>query len=66
MKTTQIKLLNIVKSFNLQVVCGEDFLDREINGGYASDLLSDVMANTKKGDIWSPARHIPILLRLPY
>ncbi len=52
MKTTQIKLLNIVKSFNLQVVCGEDFLDREINGGYASDLLSDVMANTKKGDIW--------------
>jgi serine kinase of HPr protein (carbohydrate metabolism regulator) len=52
MKTTQSKLLDIVKSFNLQVVCGEDFLDREINRGYASDLLSDVMANTKKGDIW--------------
>jgi len=52
MKKTNIKLLEIVKSFDLQVVCGEEFLDREVSGGYASDLLSDVMTNTKKGDIW--------------
>jgi serine kinase of HPr protein (carbohydrate metabolism regulator) len=48
----EIKLHDIVKSFNLQVECGEEFLDREILGGYVSDLLSDVMAYAKKGDIW--------------
>jgi predicted transcriptional regulator len=26
--------------------------DREITGGYASDLLSDVMGNSHEGDIW--------------
>jgi hypothetical protein len=34
------------------VECGEAFLDREVCGGYAGDLLSDVMANARKGDIW--------------
>ena len=48
----KIKLSDIVKSFNLQVECGEEFLDREVLGGYVSDLLSDVMAFAKKGDIW--------------
>jgi hypothetical protein len=27
-------------------------LEREILGGYASDLLSDTMANSREGDIW--------------
>lgn len=48
----KIKLTDIVKSFNLQVECGEEFLDKEVLGGYVSDLLSDVMAYAKKGDIW--------------
>lgn len=48
----KIKLTDIVKSFNLQVECGEEFLDTEVLGGYVSDLLSDVMAYAKKGDIW--------------
>ncbi|MGD2090395.1 MAG: serine kinase [Candidatus Aminicenantes bacterium] len=48
----KIKLTDIVKSFNLRVECGEEFLDREVLGGYVSDLLSDVMAYAKKGDIW--------------
>jgi hypothetical protein len=26
--------------------------EREIRGGYASDLLSDVMGNSREGDIW--------------
>lgn len=47
-----MKLAEIVKSLNLQVVCGEEHLDKEVCGGYSSDLLSDVMANSKKGDIW--------------
>lgn len=26
--------------------------DREVKGGYASDLISDVLANGREGDIW--------------
>ncbi len=47
-----MKLDKIVKEFNLHVAHGEKLLDREVAGGYASDLLSDVMANSSKGDIW--------------
>jgi hypothetical protein len=47
-----MKLLDIKEYFKLQVACGEEFLDREIAAGYAGDLLSDVMKNAKKGDIW--------------
>jgi len=31
---------------------GEKNLDRTVTGGYVSDLLSDVMANSKEGNIW--------------
>ncbi len=47
-----MKLDEIVKACNLQVACGEDKLTENVSGGYSSDLLSDVMANSKKGDIW--------------
>ncbi len=30
----------------------DDVADREITGGYASDLLSDVLKNAKAGYIW--------------
>lgn len=52
MKKEKIKLQDIVKAFNLKVVCAEEFLDREVLGGYVSDLLSDVMGHAKKGDVW--------------
>jgi len=52
MAKKNIKLSDIVKSSNFHVECGQSFLDREIEGGYVSDLLSDVMAHSKKGDIW--------------
>ncbi|MCP4150836.1 MAG: serine kinase [bacterium] len=45
-------LKDIVKQFNLQVACGEEFLDREVSGGFTGDLLSDAMACAAKGDIW--------------
>jgi predicted transcriptional regulator len=48
----EINLRDIVKPLNLQVICCEEFLDQEIKGGYAGDLLSDVMAHAQKGDIW--------------
>jgi hypothetical protein len=47
-----MRLADIVAALGLQVRSGEDRLDREVRGGYASDLLSDVMAHTKAGDIW--------------
>ena len=47
-----LTLLEIKELFNLGVACGEEYLDREIAAGYAGDLLSDVMSNAQKGDIW--------------
>jgi len=34
------------------VQCAGGNLGREVTGGYVGDLLSDVMANSKEGDIW--------------
>ena len=47
-----MKLRAIVDEFGLEVKCGENKLDEEVTGGYASDLLSDVIANGKAGDLW--------------
>ena len=52
MEKRKNKLAEIVKAFNLEVTCGKESLEIEVAGGYVSDLLSDVMANSKKGDIW--------------
>ena len=36
--------------------------EREIQGGYASDLLSDVMGNSREGDIWvTMQKHVNIV-----
>ncbi len=37
---------------DLAVKAGSARLDREVTGGYASDLLSDVMANAREGNVW--------------
>lgn len=42
----------LVEKLNLTVFCGENNLDNEIKGGYASDLLSDVMGFAKEGNAW--------------
>lgn len=47
-----LKLEDIVKDLNLKLKCCEDSLNREVNGGYVGDLLSDVIANSKENDIW--------------
>ncbi len=47
-----MRLLEIVNKLNLTVLSGSDLLDREVIGGYVSDMLSDVLANSKKGNIW--------------
>ena len=42
----------LVEKMNLTVFCGQDNLDREIKGGYTSDLLSDVMGFAREGQVW--------------
>jgi predicted transcriptional regulator len=45
-------LKTIVKSLGLEVFCCENRLEGSVDGGYTGDLLSDVMANARKGNVW--------------
>ena len=45
-------LETIVKALSLKIRSGENKLKTRILGGYTGDLLSDVMANSREGDIW--------------
>ena len=47
-----MKLKEIVAKLQLQVLTGQGGLDTEVTGGYTSDLLSDVMANSKEKNLW--------------
>lgn len=47
-----MKLFELKEKLGLQVKTGENKLNTEISGGYVSDLLSDVIANAEKGNIW--------------
>ena len=40
------------QKIGLEVVAAKDYADREITGGYSSDLLSDVLANAAEGNVW--------------
>jgi hypothetical protein len=46
-----VKLAEIVDTLDLKVRTGGD-LEREVSGGYASDLMSDVIAHAAKGHVW--------------
>lgn len=43
---------DIVKSLKLKVFSGQGGLDRQVTGGYVSDLLSDVMGHADMGQVW--------------
>jgi len=45
-------LKDIARRLDLEVLCLENRLDCEVSRGYVSDLLSDVLANTRAGDLW--------------
>jgi serine kinase of HPr protein (carbohydrate metabolism regulator) len=45
-------LKQIVAALNLTVKSGETLLDRKVTGGYAGDLLSDVLAHAREGQVW--------------
>jgi predicted membrane-bound dolichyl-phosphate-mannose-protein mannosyltransferase len=47
-----MKLKDIIENLEMKVETAEESVDREVTGVYMSDLLSDVMANSKDGDVW--------------
>lgn len=47
-----MRIRDAVQALGLEVLAGDAGLDRECAGGYCSDLLSDVMAHARAGDIW--------------
>ena len=47
-----MKVSDLVEKFNLKIFSGERGLDKEVSGGYVSDLLSDVMGNALEGQVW--------------
>ena len=48
----EMTVREIVESFNLKVFTGEQGLDNPVEGGYTSDLLSDVMGYADAGRVW--------------
>ena len=47
-----MNLNEIIKKLQLSIISGEENLDTEVSGGYSSDLLSDVIANSHEKDLW--------------
>jgi predicted transcriptional regulator len=47
-----MNVAKITEALHLKVCSGEAGLQNEVIGGYASDLLSDVMGNAQAGNIW--------------
>jgi len=42
----------LVSALGLHVAAGASGLGREVRGGYASDLLSCVLAGAREGNVW--------------
>ncbi|MBI5056816.1 MAG: serine kinase [Nitrospirae bacterium] len=47
-----MKVKDLVDQLSLDVRSFNDGLGNDITGAYVSDLLSDVMGNSKKGNVW--------------
>ena len=47
-----MNIKDISEKIGLQVLSAKDNLSTAVSGGYTSDLLSDVIANSKEGNIW--------------
>ncbi|MFA6770122.1 MAG: DRTGG domain-containing protein [Bacteroidales bacterium] len=47
-----MKLKEISEKLDLKLFSCEEELGKEVTGGYASDLLSDVMGHSKEGQLW--------------
>jgi len=47
-----MNLAELIERFDLKVYSGRPELARTVGGGYAGDLLSDVIAHGQKDQIW--------------
>jgi hypothetical protein len=47
-----MKLPQIIDKLRLEIRTGANRLDVDVTRGYASDLMSDVMAHANEGDLW--------------
>ncbi len=47
-----MKLSDVVEILSLDVKTAKDRIKNDVTGAYVSDLLSDVMANSKEGNVW--------------
>ncbi len=47
-----MKLKDIKELLQLEVFACHQTMDRDIRGGYVSDILSDVLTHASEGDIW--------------
>ena len=47
-----MELQEIIKSLSLKVETPSADLNREVKGAYVSDMLSDVIGNSKEGFLW--------------
>lgn len=45
-------LADLAERLDLRVRSGRGNLGRDVTGGYASDLISDVLAHAREGDLW--------------
>lgn len=47
-----MNLTDLTGELSLEVLAYNEGLGRDISGCYVSDMLSDVMANSNKGEVW--------------
>jgi hypothetical protein len=57
-----VNVAEAAKKIDGTLITGVAAAGREIQGGYASDLLSDVMGNSHEGDLWiTMQKHVNIV-----
>ena len=54
-----MKLSDVVKKTGAKALAGKALLDREVKGGYAGDMLSDVLASAGAGALWMTVQAHP-------
>ena len=47
-----MKLGDLTGKLSLKILSNKEDLGKDVSGGYVSDMLSDVLANSRAGDIW--------------
>lgn len=47
-----MKLAELAEKLPLQILSYKEDLRRDVSGGYVSDMLSDVLANSAENNIW--------------